>query len=95
MAQKNVATIQTTQTRIRVDIKIEMNESEVRKAIAEYINNRPHWVNNQHVYDNDVKIEVGREYHDRQPGDPGTEVFKKAVITVKPKPTGGTKVTND
>jgi len=68
-----------------MDIKIELTEQDVRKAIAEYINNRPQWVNNQHVYDNDVKLTVGREYHDRQPGDPGTEVFKKAVITVKDK----------
>ena len=60
-------------------IKIELNEKEVRSAIAEYINNRYNWVNN-HVYDEDVKIEVGREYYDRQPGH--TEVFKKAVVTV-------------
>ncbi len=90
-----MAIIQPNRKRIRMDIKIEMNESEVRKAIAEYINNRPHWVNNQHVYDNDVKIEVGKEYYDKQPGHPGTDVFKKAVITVKSKPSGGTKVTND
>ena len=62
-------------------IKIELNENEVRSAIAEYINNRYNWVND-HVHDEDVKLEVGMVFYDRQPGDRGTEVFKKAVVTV-------------
>lgn len=82
MAQKKVATTLTTQTRIKMDIKIEMNENEVRKAIAEYINNRPHWVNDQHVYDDNVKIEVDQTYADR-PGDIAMPKFNKAVITLK------------
>lgn len=65
-------------------IKIELTEADVRTAIAEYINNRPHWVNDQHVYDDNVKIEVGQTYEDR-PGGGSTPQFKKAVITVKQK----------
>lgn len=62
-------------------IKIEMTEADVRKAIAEYINAHYNWVE-PHIYDDDVKIRVGRQYEDR-PGGGHTEVFQKAVITVK------------
>ena len=62
-------------------IKIELDETDVRAAIAHYINSRPHWIKNQHVYDSDVKIEVAQSYVDR-PGDPGLPKFSKAVVTI-------------
>ncbi len=67
-------------------IKLELTEKDVREAIADYVNRiHPHWVNDQKVDPLDVKLEIGTEYYDRQPGHTGTPVFKKAVVTVKTK----------
>ena len=61
-------------------LKIELTEADVRKALAEYINAHYNWVET-HVYDEDVKLQVGQQYDhfDR----PSGQVFQKAVITVK------------
>jgi len=67
-------------------IKLELTETDVREAIADYVNRvHPNWVDAQPVDPLDVKLEVGTEYHDRVPGHSGTPVFKKAVVTVKTK----------
>lgn len=66
-------------------MKIELTEQEVRTAIADYINNHYNWVND-HVYDDDVKLEIGRSYYQRSMREStpreSTPVFKKAVITI-------------
>lgn len=61
-------------------IKIELNEAEVRKAIAHYLNDHPHWVQGQHIYDNDVKIDVGVQHEERGAGS--FPKFNKAVVTI-------------
>ena len=63
-------------------IKIEMNEEEVRAALAEHIMRQEVW-NWAHIDPLDVEIEVGKTYHDRQPGMDGEPVFKKAIISIK------------
>ena len=65
----------------KFDMTIELNEDDVRVAIADYLNH-----NNDMglvLTSKDVKIDVGIEINDRQPGDRGTARFKKAVATVK------------
>lgn len=61
-------------------VKIELTEADVCTAIAHYINDKPQWVNGQHVYDSDVKLEVGIQYGDRNEGN--YPQFKKAIVTI-------------
>lgn len=64
-------------------LKIEMNERDVREALAEFAN-RHHWINNQNVNADDVVITSKKVYYDRQSsGD--KVVFDKAVISIHPK----------
>ena len=62
-------------------IKVELTEAEVKKAIAHYLNDHPHWVKGQPIFDDDVKIDVGVRYEDR--GQGSYPVFNKAVVTIK------------
>ena len=65
-------------------IKIEMTEQDVREALADYIGRHEPWAGECYVIDAlDVELEVGKVYHDRQPGHDGDPVFKKAIITIK------------
>ncbi len=64
-------------------IKIEMNEQEVREAVADYIRRQEPWASIQFIDAIDVELDVGLDYHDRQPGMSGTASFKKAIITLK------------
>ena len=63
-------------------IKIEMNEEEVRAALAEHIMRQEVW-NWAHIDPLDVELKVGIDHHDRQPGMSGTASFTKAIITIK------------
>ena len=62
-------------------IKIELTEAQVKTAIAHYLNDKPHWVQGQHIYDDDVKIDVGIHYADWGQGD--YPKFNKAVVTLE------------
>ncbi len=63
-------------------IKIEMNEQEVREALADYIGRQEPWASNEFIDACDVKLEVEKTFYDRQEMD-GEPVFKKAIITIK------------